>query len=347
MDEASAIVEDFRWLPFRFDPITSSISFVLADRAAHRAVTFLDDQLLEQSAERRQTPLTAVTAAQDRMPGGECHFIFHSAFCCSTLLARAFDVPGKAMSLKEPVILNDMVQAAFAAGRLDVVRDSLGLVLALLGRPFGPGEQVIVKPSNAANPLIGEMLSARTGSKTVFLSSALPDFLRSVAKKGLFGRVWARRQMASFDRLPQLNFAFTQAERWEHSDLQVAALVWLHQRAQFSKLIRELPAERAASLDSADLLAAPEQALAAVSGFLGTGLSPEQVRDIANGPVFASDAKRHDRSFDPGRREAEHQAINDLVGEEIAMVASWGEALAGSAGLAMELPRSLYSSPSS
>ena len=37
------------------------------------------------------------------------HFIFHSAFCCSTVLARAFDIPGIAMGLKEPPIYNDIV----------------------------------------------------------------------------------------------------------------------------------------------------------------------------------------------------------------------------------------------
>ena len=37
------------------------------------------------------------------------HFIFHSAFCASTMLVRALDVPGSAMGISEPVILNDMV----------------------------------------------------------------------------------------------------------------------------------------------------------------------------------------------------------------------------------------------
>ena len=42
----------------------------------------------------------------DALPSAKApHFIFHSAFCCSTLLARAFDIEGQSIGLKEPTIL--------------------------------------------------------------------------------------------------------------------------------------------------------------------------------------------------------------------------------------------------
>ena len=341
MDEASAIVEDFRWLPFRLDARGDNIIFIHADRDAHRAVTFLDDSLVRQGGENRQVELEKLASRVATLPVGDCHFLFHSAFCCSTLLARALDVPGKAMALKEPLILNDIVQVALGAGRADAVRGPLGLSLALLGRPFGRGEAVVIKPSNVVNPLIGEMLELRPTAKALFLSSALPEFLRSVAKKGLWGRIWARKQLPAFERLQQLQAGFTESDRWEHSDLQVAALVWLHQRAQFAAMLAHLPVGRAASLDSSTLLDDTAATLRAVSAFYGLGLSDQEAGEIANGPVFSSDSKRHDEAYSADRRRAEHDAIGGVLAEEIDMVVKWAESVGDHLGIPRELPRPL------
>ncbi|MEO8176821.1 MAG: hypothetical protein ABI626_09200 [Sphingomicrobium sp.] len=341
MDALSAIVGDYRWLPFRLDVAGNRLSLVRADRDAHRAATFLDDQLLQALPERQDVTLQALGPALAQLPPNPCHFLFHSAFCCSTLLARALDVPGRAMALKEPLVLNDLAQAALAAGVPGAVRGQLEPILSLLARPFAPGETVVVKPSNVVNPLIDEILELRPASKALLLSSELPDFLRSVAKKGLWGRIWARKTMSSLSRLPQLQSGFSEVDRWEQSDLQVAALVWLDHRAQFAQLLTRLPAGRVASLDSADLLGDPARALAAVSEYFGLGLAPDAVAAIASGPVFTSNAKRHDEAFDAERRRDEHAAVGDLLAEEIELVTQWAESVGDFAGVPKQLPRPL------
>jgi hypothetical protein len=341
MDETTVIVGDYRWLPFRIDPGSGRVTFVQADRDAHRAVTFLDDQLLGQATETKELPLEALAPAAAELPPSTCHFIFHSAFCCSTLLARALDVPGKAMALKEPLVLNDLAQTALAAGDAAAVRDPLKLVVSLLGRPFARGETTIVKPSNVANPMIDQILELQSESKALLMSSELPGFLRSVAMKGLWGRIWARKTMAAMNRLPHLDPDFSEAERWAHSDLQVAALVWLDHRAQFAKLLSRLPAERVMALDSATLLDDPARAIGAVGDFFGLGLLPDEVEAIARGPVFTQDSKRHDEAFDAGRRRDEHAAIGGVLAEEIGMVAQWAQTVADHAGVPMQLPRPL------
>lgn len=339
MDALSAIAGDYRWLPFRFDVASGRLSLVRTDRDAHRAATFLDDQLLKASPERQDVTLQALGPTLAQLAPNPCHFIFHSAFCCSTLLARALDVPGRAMGLKEPLVLNDLAQAALAAGAAGAVRAQLEPILTLLARPFGPGETVVIKPSNVVNPLIDPILELRPASKALLLSSELPDFLRSVAKKGLWGRIWARKTMSTLSRLPQLQSGFSEADRWEQSDLQVAALVWLDHRAQFARLLARLPAGRVASMDSADLLADPARALTATSEFFGLGLTPDAITAIAGGPVFTSNAKRHDQAFDASQRQEENAAIGDLLAEEIELVTQWAESVGDFAGVPKQLPR--------
>ena len=343
MSEVIAIAGDYRWFPFRLDASADSIAFVRADRDDHRAVTFLDDELFRRSSDSRQVPVREMAPAAEELPINPCHFIFHSAFCCSTLLARALDVPGKSMALKEPLVLNDLVQAAIASRAPGLPGGSaLAPILSLLARPFGATETVVVKPSNAANPLIEPIMATLPTSKALLLSSELPDFLRSLAKKALWGRIWARRSIVAVNRWPHFQTGFSDAERWEHSDLQVAALLWLDHRAQFTALAGRL-GNRVASMDSTVLLNDPSQALRAVSDFFGLGFSSEVIAAIVDGPVFARNSKRHDEVFNADRRRDEHAAIGDALAEEIAMVVKWADSVADFAGIPKQLPQPLIS----
>ena len=159
------------------DPGSNRVGLVRADRDAHRAVTFLDDQLLQHSSDKKELPLQAFAPAIAQLPAAPCHFIFHSAFCCSTLLARALDVPGRSMGLKEPLVLNDLAQAALAAGTPAAVRAQLEPILSLLARPFAPGETTVIKPSNVANVLIDQILDVRPTSRPC-CCRLTSDFLR-------------------------------------------------------------------------------------------------------------------------------------------------------------------------
>src|SRR4051812_29098778 len=91
------------WLAHRYDPDHDAVHLVRADRALRASVPFLTDEHLPSAEEpvvaRRED---ALAAAPDPAP---IHFVFHSAYCCSTLLANAYDEEGLASSLKEPTIL--------------------------------------------------------------------------------------------------------------------------------------------------------------------------------------------------------------------------------------------------
>ena len=54
------------------------------------------------------------------------------------------------MSLKEPVVLNDLVGWRRRGGADSAVLRGLDGALTIMSRPFGPGESVVVKPSNVA-----------------------------------------------------------------------------------------------------------------------------------------------------------------------------------------------------
>ncbi len=105
--DIAAVARDPLWFPDRYDPGHDAVHFRRLTRDDHRAATFLTDEYLPADGPRMVVRRAEAIAAAP--VAGPVHYIFHSAFCCSTLLARAFDAPGAAMGLKEPVVLNDLI----------------------------------------------------------------------------------------------------------------------------------------------------------------------------------------------------------------------------------------------
>lgn len=328
------IVADPAWLAHRYVESKDAVQFLQVTRAQHAAATFITDDHLPAGLERvERNRREAVAAAPAPAP---LHFVFHSAFCCSTLIARAFDRPGVTTSLKEPLLLNDMTgwRRRGASGR-DVAEVTDG-ALKLLARPFEAGETVVVKPSNIVNGLIPLLMALRPQARALFLHAPLPVFLTSVAKKGLDGRLWVRELLVGFrkDGLIQ-RLSLDDEALFRQSDLQVAATGWLAQQALFADLLPKLEG-RAASLDSETLLDRPAAAMAALSSHFG--VTPPGEADVAS--AFGRNSKSGE-VFGRAEREAEYADAGAAHRDEIDKVTRWAEAVASSASVPLQLGSAL------
>jgi hypothetical protein len=325
---------DPAWLPHRYDPQYDAVHFRHVPRARHDILTFLTDDHLgpgEAVVIRREEALAAMPAP------APIHFIFHSAYCCSTMLARAMDLPGHAMGLKEPVILNDLVGWRHRGAEGRQVAMVLDHSLRLLARPYAPGECVIVKPSNLVNPMIPALLAMRPQARALLLFAPLDEFLASIARKGMWGRLWVRDLLAKF--LPEgiIDLGLAGDDYLRLTDLQAAAVGWLAQHALFAKVAAQFGAERIATLDSRRLTADPQPVFAAVAAHFGLGLSPQELQAVVNGPAFTSDSKTR-AQFGREERATNYQDGRALHADEIDMVGAWAKTLADNAGIAMTLP---------
>ncbi len=327
----AAIARDANWLAHRYDPANDTVHFRQVPRAAHDRATFLTDEYLG-AADPLVLGREEVLAAAP--PHAPVHFIFHSAYCCSTLLARALDLPGTAMGLKEPVILNDIVGWRHRGGPPARVERVLGDALTLLARPFAPGEATVIKPSNLLNEFAAAMLVARPQSRAVMMYAPLRVFLGSVARKGMWGRLWVRDLMVKQLEGGLIDLGFSDAEYLRHTDLQAAAVGWLAQHALFQRLAARFGPKRVRVLESEVLVAEPRATVARVAALFGIALDAAALDAVVAGPAFARDAKTGD-AFAPGRRDAEQRLANEVHGEEIDKVSIWADAVAQSAGVAI------------
>lgn len=333
-----AAARDATWLAHRFDPVHDAVHFLPVPRDLHRRATFLTDEYLPAGVAalpvRRQD---AIAAAPETAP---LHFIFHSAFCCSTLFARALDRPGWGMGLKEPTIVNDIVGWRRRGGQGPDMAAVLDDTLTLLSRPFGPDEFVCVKPSTIASALASAMLTLRSDACAVLLYAPLRTYLGSIARKGLDGRLWVRTLLTGLMDDKLLDLGFGPRDYLEQTDLQVAAVGWLAHQQLFARLVTSFGAHRIRTLDSATLMADPVAAVAAFAQLIGRPLDAQALAEIASGPAFTTHSKSG-AAFGANDRAAEIARGDAIHADEIEKVAMWAEAVAASAGIAMTAPAPL------
>ncbi|MBA3527381.1 MAG: hypothetical protein H0T82_10755 [Sphingomonas sp.] len=333
MTSVLEIAADPLWFPHRWHASEGAVEFIRLTPEARSAATFLDDQNLG-PLPRCKAPLRDLAAVL-APAAAPAHFIFHSAFCCSTLLARALDVPARIVALREPIVLNDL---AAQAQRSPLPPGVLDAIVSLLTRAATAGEAVVIKPTNEANALMEPLLSVRPGARSLLLSSGLEDFLYSIVKKGMWGRLWARRVHEQMRPRKRRDPGLSEPDLLRQTDLQIAAMVWLMHRGEFIDLAGRF-GNRVASLDSADLLADKAAALRRVMAFFGLEAAGEESGAIDRSNVFSAHSKEQGRAYDATARESEQATLQHAHGEEIAMVVHWAKAMADYLRIDDTLPR--------
>lgn len=327
------VVRDPLWLADRYDPEHDAFHFRHVNRDQHRAATFLTAEYLGEAVEPIVIRRADAMAAKPQQ--GPIHFIFHSAFCCSTLLARAMDLPGLAMGLKEPLILNDIVGWRQRGGDPQMIAQVLDDSLSLLARPFEAAESVIIKPSNLLNSLAPAILQLRPKAKALVLRAPLPVFLKSVAKKGITGRLWVRDLLIKQLRDNFIDLGFENEDYLGLTDLQAAAVGWLAQQALFENMIDQFKDTRIRCLDSESLLDEPRLGIAALASFFDIELDEPALHGVLSSSVFTNNSKTGEL-YSRAERKLSYDNAAQAHSDEISKVIIWTEAVAKNVDVLVE-----------
>ena len=339
-----AIIKDFdlncdaderlgpEWLAHRFVEGTDEIRFVDYDRATRASVPFLTDTYLPEKPFRVEARGEAVALARATAP---IHFVFHSGFCCSTLFARCLDQPGLASTFSEPMILNDVTGWRKRGAPPAEVGKLLNDALDLLARPFEGDQAALIKPSTVVNGLAAAMMRLRPDAKAVVMYAPVEDFVTSIAKKGIDGRLWARELFIGMRREGLVDgLGFSDEQFFGQTDLQIAASAWLGQQRLFAELLTAFPG-RVCSLDSKRFLDDPAKAIRAAGRLFGFAVEQAQL-EAAMAEALTRNSK-DGKPFSRGAREADYRSARAAYGDEIEKVAAWAAAVAEAAQVSLTL----------
>ncbi|HUP67153.1 MAG TPA: hypothetical protein VM145_02950 [Sphingomicrobium sp.] len=330
-DALQAVLRDPQWLPHAFCADGSKLSFVRVTRDMHRTLPFVDERQLRDSSEWALIGIDSLLEQLPAIKSGPAHFVFHTAFCCSTLLVNGLAATGSVAGIKEPAIFADLMQRLERGQDLRRTRQ-LELVIRLLARPFEGTKATILKPTCFASPLMPYLLATMPGARAVLLHSGVRTFLYSVAKRGLAGRKWGRQVYASSIKHAPLDLGFSPAQTWEQTDLQIAGLGWLMRRNYFNQSAARHGPRRVLQVDGDELARSPIEPLQTVAGHLGLPVAERAWAAAGAGPLFHQHSKEG-RPFGPRERDSESRKLRDRHQEEVEAVAQWVERIAEHRGI--------------
>ena len=311
------------WFPDALDARNRVVRLCEVTRDTLADAAFLDDRWDRSGRATRPAALSKLPSG----PGGPAPvFIWHTAFCCSTLLARCLDRPGSSLSLKEPAVLMEVanIKRREGAGASDAWLKAL---VPALCQGFSGERHVVIKPTNTVNNLIADTARLFPQARHLLLTSQLRAFLISIAKKGEAGRSFARRLFTIFAMDGHPVARTDPRQLMQMSDLQVAALVWHMQVAAMLEAVAKGPSDRFAALDGDAFVAAPAATLQRVDAFFGLGLGADHLAAIADSPLFSRDAKDAGQAHGPDRRRRDAERVAEALGPELDAIVAWSHGL--------------------
>ncbi|MGH6872150.1 MAG: hypothetical protein ACREHE_11645 [Rhizomicrobium sp.] len=302
------VLADPRWFLAGLDG--RAFNFAFTDHATLAAQPFLDRRWDRGTLAGFDVAVDELLArAPAAIPPTPVNILWHTGFCCSTLIARLLDRPGRNLSLSEPQALTALADARRAGALPDwnTTMRACQVVFHLLGRPLEDGAGVTIKPTPSSSCFLGEAAQLTAG-RMLFLHSDCASFVLSVHKLGEEGSGYVARALQA------LTLDGLRPPRTERvAGLEAAAMAWHMQMAAYRSCATMLGA-RAASLDCEVFLAQPRETLAGLDGFLALNLGHAHIDTVLDGPLFRRNVKDASRPFDAQRRRDEHDAARRELG---------------------------------
>lgn len=309
-----------QWMDFE----KNALHFVHMSRESYRNSVFLDVRTQHLGDPIQKVNLDDVLCASPRngAKSPRVHYILNTAFCCSTLLARYFELFPDCFVLKEPSMLTQL--ATVEPGSVARWDDIFEICVKLLSRTYLESERPVIKVHEACNVLGNRLLQDREVTIT-FLSTPVRRFLLSVLKEE-FRREWVRRRVNHMSRRPEFAELFQELDVAGLTDAQAACCMWLANDLQSQRLSSS---ESVLVVNGDDVADRPLETLTRIAKAGGVAVSEEQLGVIVSHPSVSRYSKNLSLPFNATVRQQEMEELDQQWGKEAQVAIDWMEDRAG------------------
>ena len=315
------------------DLVRGLVLVIRLDVRAYRAASFLDDRILGPATHGAWLPGAAVTEAARQVANPRpLHFIFHAGHVGSTLLSRLLDETAAVLSLREPLPLRVLADAADVLDSPESLlsvpqfQALLDMCLRLWSRGYEATRAVILKATSSAGRVANRLLDASPQSHAIYLNLAAEPYLATLlggsnSATDLRGHAPGRmRRLLARSHQP-----VTPLHALSIGEL--AALGWLVESLTARDMASHAPG-RVLSLDFDRFLADIAGGMERVLAHFGLPRDAELLTGISASAVLRQYSKAPELPFPADERAARLAESRRANREEIANGLAWIEKLA-------------------
>ena len=308
------------YFPVDLDVESRCFLFQITSLEELRRNTFLDNRFLQAGSEINRLELEQL-AYEHWDIANKIGFLFHTSFCCSTLLARLLDFPSHSLVLKEPLVLRRLSDAELIGKHeLALQQTALDLLFRSVAEDFA----IVVKPTHVALNIANSMLSCQPEARALLITSTLEDFLVSNIKKSTESKQkvpeLVERFMSASDlpsRLPPQAFA-------PPTFLCGVALQWHAQQSIIHELVNGSNGHNIKIVWETDLLKLPHETLATSLQWFDWSI-PADIIEMQVTQVMKHHAKSTSRAYDPNEKKYEDNLLMNKYREDLNLALKWSE----------------------
>lgn len=329
--------------PEHLDSGKREVTFCRMTPESYKQSPFLDHRIVKPDQWSKSISIEKLADFQPPPYSRPVNYIFHSAFCCSTLLTRYLDNLQAGLVLREPHSLYEAASILRFRGT-GVLSElpasdwelSYRFIERLLARRYQASDSVFIKPSDGCNNLAADLLSTHSGNRGIFLYSTLERFLVSVIKapnRHEWARIRARE--LSLDHMRRTGHVL--ADPRTLNIPQTAALVWIHHMSTYRLTADSPVGAQMVALDSQILMERPSAALDRILQHFGLNFAPERITAMLDANNLSIHSKETDMRYSNELRERDfHQSRQSLSGE-VDSATQWASGIAGEQIIANDL----------
>lgn len=279
---------------------------------------FLDIKNLKlENASHESIPIRAYAGQEQGWP---LRYIFHTAFCGSTLLSRALSELPRIMVLKEPDVLMKVSGGSLHSGNESVI-PYLMTSLKELSQPWTESGAVVIKPTNSVNRLVPEIMANYPG-KTILLYGGLEDFLVSCIKKLPAAEEKIRWMAQHLLHQTDLQKKLGVDTYYKFNFVESCVITWYSQMEYFAKAIERDHLDQIRMLDMKDMLAKPFETVRAASHFFELQKSDAEI-EVSVAREFSRNSKKVETAYTDAERSQEASRVRAQYSDLLRIALEW------------------------